>query len=86
MYGNFIRNRQGVFHRLGVNLKIFSGFFFEKVTHLFPCAFLIMPPLVYFLLVTVVDALSFEVSSGTGKLVAYPCSCSEIKKGIKVKI
>jgi hypothetical protein len=51
-------------------------------THLFPCVFLLLPPLENFLLVTDV-VLSFDVSSGTGKLVAYPCSCSV--KGIRIE-
>lgn len=55
----------------------------KHITHLFPCVFL-LPPLESFLLNADVDR-SFVVSSGTGKLVAYPCSCSGIRKG-KVEV
>jgi len=52
-----------------------------KLTHLFPCVFLLLPPFdENFLLVTVVARSLDDVSSGTGKLVAYPCSCSVKKK------
>lgn len=55
-----------------------NSFTMKHITHLFPCVFL-LPPLESFLLNADVDR-SFVVSSGTGKLVAYPCSCSGIRK------
>jgi hypothetical protein len=75
----FYASRLFFFHIISVrstSLALLDGNVVQ--THLFPCVFL-LPPLESFLLVDVV-ARSFVVSSGTGKLVAYPCSCSGIKQ------